>query len=144
MNKERLQLCVVIMQRVEPTRFYAKYHQSYNKQIVREDYAKTFDEFNARQLSGDLLGYIALSPEFIASGGTISDLGSPHYQKHTGIGAICRWLDCDWYTARAISTSLLMLDSKNNIRSQLYDKLIDDVTVNDVIAKLISLGELNV
>lgn len=144
MNKERLQLCVVIMLRVEPDRFYAKYFQSSEHQIVRDDYAKTFDEFQARELSASFAGYLALSPEFHETGGTVSPMGTPHYQKHDGIGAVCRWLDCDWSTARALVTSLLVVDSKNKIIATLYNKSIDDVTVTDVLNYLKTLGEVNV
>lgn len=78
-------------------------------------------------------GFVAVSPEFKASGGTCSCRGSPQFQGKDGHCAISAWLDIPMHTAYNLVTGNVY-----NLKhySHFYGKPWPEVTNKDVIAEL--------
>ena len=85
-------------------------------------------------------GWVAISPEWAASGGNVSNGGNPVFNGSTGFNALEKWLDIP----EALSDSFVNGDGYDtsfartnpNIFSSFYNKLWDDVNKEDVINKL--------
>lgn len=80
MNLTNLNTLIAIVERAKgKNSFYMPNHQSTNhyRLIVREEIPKTEQEFYARKFKADLLGHVALAPEWRDQGGGIDLMGMP-------------------------------------------------------------------
>jgi len=80
MNLQNLNTLITIMERARgKNSVYMPLHQATNhyRLIVREEIPKSEAEFYARKFKADLLGHVALSPEWAAAGGGMDLMGMP-------------------------------------------------------------------
>lgn len=80
MNLENINTLITIMERVaNRNTVYMPNHQSSNhyRLIVGDEIPKDQAEFYARNFKADLLGHVALAPEWLAIGGAMDLMGMP-------------------------------------------------------------------
>ena len=81
-----------------------------------------------------MAGYIAVSPEFQADGGGLTDLGAPEFNGRCADAAIREWLGCTHPQAKAITATA------NEVVA--YPDVINrEIEFSDVIAALVSLRD---
>lgn len=124
------------------------------RQNRNSNIATTEAELHACGNTACFAGYVAVSPEWKAAGGTIGGSGTPllllwpDISSHYAIGksAIAAWLGIRQRLAESLvcGDTYLMKDIINYQHSSFYDKPWKEVTAEDVIAKLelIKSGEL--
>lgn len=89
MNRDRIEYCIELMRGAD--RLNMLWYQS-------GDEVDTLEEFHQCGNTACFAGYVALSPEFRAEGGSI-DFGSPVWEGEEGASAIAQWLGISYALA---------------------------------------------
>jgi len=130
---KRIQTAIKILHRMDKKRFNIEEWQHREN----EDYPahKTEADFKKGKGTACAIGYIAISPEFQADGGSVNQSGCPSFDGSKHYDAIELWTGIPEDLCRAVFGGEVF-DTRDGIYSQFYEKMAKEVTVTDVISKL--------
>ncbi len=132
-NEKNVQDAINIMERAQ------KFSMHYWQVVAYGSACETEAELNECGMAACFGGYIAVSPEFKAAGGTVSEVdGAPMLGRESGYFAIAEYLGVDFDLAARLTAC-------NTDGFPFYNKSLRKVTNQDVIEKLklILNGELS-
>jgi hypothetical protein len=136
MNKERLQTLINILKRADAAQFSLSNWQD-GWADLDENTVQTEDEMHLCGTIACVGGWLAVSPEFKAVGGTVLDGGSPMLHDDAGYMAMKTWLECTTEAAYRIC-GFTDFDAEAGFYGNI-GQASSDISLTQVITKLETL-----
>lgn len=144
MNRENIQKAIDIMERAAKHDAINMINWQMNYVAITETdvkrCAKNEAELHSCGNKACFAGYLAISPEFQADGGSMLNSGVPEIQSGMGYlygeSAIAEWLGIDFSLAQKMVLGEIENTEIENQYSLFYDKPWSDVRAEDIIQKL--------